>query len=189
MKLKSLQNLFTAELKDLYSAERQLIKALPRMVKAASSEELRQRLTQDLDDARERLRRLDEVCERLGIRKRKKSKPMAGLIKQGKGLIRAKARPEVLDAALIAAAQRMKHYEIAGYGCARTHAHHLGDEQTSQLLQQTLNEQKEADLRLTQLAEQFINSRARTAQPQPAPSAAEEDRPKPSAPEPAESLA
>src|SRR5438132_2402851 len=154
MELASLQELFVNELKDLYSAENLIIKALPKMAKAASSEELRSAFEEHLEQTRGHVQRLEQIFQRLDESpKGKKCKGMEGLIEEGKELLEEDASPEVLDAGLICAAQKVEHYEMAGYGCVRTFAQLLGDDEAANLLQQTLNEEGETDKKLTQLAE------------------------------------
>src|SRR5262245_55523456 len=161
MKLHSAEDLLVDQLKDLYSAENQIIKALPRMAKAASAPELEAAFQEHLEQTRDHVERLDQICERLGVNpKGKKCRAIEGLIEEGKELMNEDADPSILDAALIAEAQPVEHYEIAAYGCARTYARLLGDEESAQLLQQTLDEEGETDKKLTQLAETGINLRA-----------------------------
>lgn len=154
MKLESLRDLFVDELKDLYSAENQLLKALPKMAKAASSSELQAAFEEHLEVTQGQVQRLEKVFKKLGVSpKGKKCKAMEGLIEEGKELLEEDAEPAVLDAALIAAAQKVEHYEIAGYGTVRTYARMLGHEDAASLLQQTLDEEGEADKKLTELSE------------------------------------
>jgi ferritin-like metal-binding protein YciE len=161
MEIDTLQKLYEDELKDLHSAERQIIQALPRMIKAASNEELKAALNEHLEVTKEQLARLDQIFEKLGKRGAgKKCKGMEGVLADGKELLEEDVLPEVLDAGIIAAAQHVEHYEMAGYGTVRTYAELLGDEQAAKLLQQTLDEEKEADAKLTQLAESTINVEA-----------------------------
>jgi ferritin-like metal-binding protein YciE len=161
MKLESLQELYIDELKDLYSAECQLLSALPKMAKAASALQLRDAFELHLRQTRGHVERLDRIFEALGTDpKGKKCKAMEGLIQEGKDLINGDGASTVRDAALIAAAQRVEHYEMAGYGCVRNYARLLGDEEAANLLQQTLDEEAEADVLLTQLAESSINMEA-----------------------------
>ncbi len=161
MALKSLHDLYVEELRDLYSAENQLLKALPRMAKAASNGQLKAAFTEHLEVTRKQVERLDQIFEELGVKaKGKKCKAMEGLIEEGKEIIDEDAEPEVKDAALIAAAQRVEHYEMAGYGCVRTFAKRLGYEDAAELLQQTLEEESETDKNLTTLAESSINEEA-----------------------------
>jgi ferritin-like metal-binding protein YciE len=158
MEMESLQDLFIDQLKDLYNAENQLIKALPKMAKASSSEELADAFTEHLEETKGHVQRLEQIFETLGASpKGKKCKAMEGLIEEGKEMMAEDATPEVMDAGLIAAAQRVEHYEMAGYGCVRTYAKLLGDEQSAKLLQETLDEEAAADEKLTKLAETTIN--------------------------------
>jgi ferritin-like metal-binding protein YciE len=161
MKLRSLEDLFVAELRDLYSAENQIIKALPKMAKAASSEELKNAFREHLEQTRGHAERLEQIFEQLDMNpKGKKCKGMEGLIEEGKEMMEEAEESSVCDAALIAAAQHVEHYEMAGYGCARTYAQQLGNEEAARLLQQTLAEEKETDEKLTRLAEEMINAEA-----------------------------
>lgn len=154
MELSSLEDLFIDELKDLYSAETQLIKALPKMAKAAASKELKADFEKHLKQTEGHAERLEQICEELEVSpKGKKCKAMEGLIEEGSEVIKEDAEPEVKDAALIAAAQRVEHYEIAGYGCVRTYAKLLGHNSAMKLLQQTLDEEGDTDKALTKLAE------------------------------------
>jgi ferritin-like metal-binding protein YciE len=158
MQLASLKDLYVNELKDLYSAENELVKALPKMAKAASSTELQDGFKQHLEQTKGHVERLEEIFDKLEMTpKGKKCKAMEGLIEEGKELTEEDAEPEVLDAGLIAAAQKVEHYEMAGYGCVRTYARLLGDEEAADLLQQTLDEEGETDKKLTALAETVIN--------------------------------
>lgn len=162
--LKSLEDLFIHELKDLHSAETQLIKALPKMAKAASSEHLRQGFEEHLEQTKEHAVRLEKILDDLGQSHRgAKCKAMEGLVEEGKDMIDEKAPPEVKDAGLIAAAQRVEHYEIAGYGTACTFAQLLGHSDAETLLQKTLEEEKETDEKLTELARSEVNEAAQTA--------------------------
>lgn len=158
MKLETLRDLYIHELKDLYSAEKQLIRGLPKMAKAATSEELRAGFEKHLEQTKEHASRLETILSALGESTRgPKCKGMEGLLAEGQEMIEEEADDEVRDAGLIAAAQRVEHYEIAGYGCARTHAELLGDDEGMELLQQTLDEEGETDKLLTQLAVSSIN--------------------------------
>ena len=161
MELESLRQLYVDELKDLYSAEGQILKALPRMTKAASSPELRKAFTEHERVTRRQVERLERIFKDLDESPRgKKCHGMEGLLEEGKELIAEKPEPEVLDAGLIAKAQHVEHYEIAGYGTVRAWAQQLGYEQHVTLLQETLDEEGEADKLLTQLAESSINIEA-----------------------------
>jgi ferritin-like metal-binding protein YciE len=158
VELASLKELFVSELKDLYSAENQIVKALPKMAKAASSADLRAAFEEHLEQTHGHVERLEQIFKTLGATpKGKKCKAMEGLIEEGKELLEADAEPAVRDAGLIAAAQRVEHYEMAGYGCVRTYARLLHDEQSATLLQQTLDEEAETDKKLTDLAESMVN--------------------------------
>jgi ferritin-like metal-binding protein YciE len=161
MKLNTLNDLYVHELKDLYSAEKQILKALPQMAKAATSAELKQAFVDHLEETKIHITRLEEVLEMAGAGTRgPKCKGMEGLLEEGKGMIEEEADAEVRDAGLIAAAQRVEHYEMAGYGCVRTYAKLLGHKQASKILQTTLDEEGNADKKLTQLAESVINLKA-----------------------------
>ena len=164
--MENLQELFIHELKDLYSAEQQLIEALPKMAKAASTPELKQGFEMHLDQTKEHAQRIEQIFEEMGRKPGGvKCKGMEGLIKEGEEAIEEDAEDAVKDAMLIAAAQRVEHYEIAGYGTARTFAKHLGNDKAHQLLQQTLDEEGMTDQKLTKLAEggAHINKMAMSA--------------------------
>jgi ferritin-like metal-binding protein YciE len=154
MKPSRLKHLYVEELRDLYSAENQLVKALPKMAKAATSLELRAGFAKHLDQTKEHVVRLEEIFNTLGeSAKGNKCKGMEGLIKEGGALIVQDLAPEELDAGLISAAQHVEHYEIAGYGCVSTYAKLLGDNRAMSLLRQTLVDEKTTDEKLSQLAE------------------------------------
>jgi len=154
VKIESLRELFVEELKDLYSAEKQLVKALPKMAKAATSPKLKAGFTKHLEETKEHVSRLEQVFEMLEASPRgKHCKAMEGLVEEGKEVMEEDMEPDVMDAALIAAAQRVEHYEMAGYGCVRTYADLLGETKCSQILQKTLNEEGATDKKLTELAE------------------------------------
>ncbi len=154
MEMATLRELLIDELKDLYSAEKQITKALPRMAKAASSEKLRKGFQEHLAQTEEQINRLDRIFEELEESPRgKKCKGMEGLLQEGEELMQEDAQPDVMDAGLIAAAQHVEHYEIAGYGCVRTYANVLGMKKIAMLLEQTLEEEKATDQKLTKLAE------------------------------------
>ena len=158
MHLNTLHELFVDEIKDLYSAENQLLKALPKMAKAATSQQLKQAFSDHLEQTKTHVTRLETVCEKLDVSpKGKKCAAMEGLIEEGGEIIAAKGDPAVKDAALIAAAQRVEHYEMAGYGCVRTFAQTLGLTAAAKILQETLDEEGAADKLLTELAESVIN--------------------------------
>lgn len=157
MKENALKDLYIDELRDIYNAENQLTKALPKMAKAATSEELRAGFEEHLTQTRGHVERLEKIFSELGEKPTgKKCKGMEGLVKEGKEIIEEEDRGgETLDAGLISAAQRVEHYEIAAYGCVRTYANLLGEEDAVNLLEQTLKEEKETDQKLTKLAEKI----------------------------------
>ncbi len=161
-KAKSLQDLYVDQLKDLYSAENQIIKALPKMAKQASTPELQQAFQQHEEVSKQQKDRLDQIFEKMGVSSgRKKCRGMEGIIAEGDELMtELSGNPDLLDAGLIAAAQKVEHYEIASYGTARTYANLLGDKDAAMLLEQTLLEEGETDHRLTGLAESGINRQA-----------------------------
>lgn len=153
MKLTSLKDLYVHELKDLYSAEKQLIRALPKMAKAAASGELRTAFESHLEETKVHLSRLEQVLEMAGAGTRgPKCKGMEGLLEEGQSMIEEEGDDEIRDAGLIAAAQRVEHYEIAGYGCARTYAEILGEKDAMKILDQTLQEEGAADKKLTAIS-------------------------------------
>lgn len=161
MEMETLKDLYVEELKDLYSAENQIIKALPKMIKAASHDDLKQAFTTHLRETEIHAQRIEQVCDELGVSpKGKKCVGMEGLLKEGSELIKEKPEPDVLDAGLIAAAQHVEHYEMAGYGCCRTYARQLGYESQAEMLQATLDEEGNADKILTSIAESSINIEA-----------------------------
>ncbi|MDB6147093.1 MAG: ferritin-like protein [Spartobacteria bacterium] len=161
MKLDSLQTLYVEELRDLYNAENQLLKALPKMAKGASAPELKQAFEEHLEQTKEHVDRLDEIFEKLDKKATGKTcKAMKGLIEEGSEILEEDGEPSVLDAGIIAAAQKVEHYEIASYGTVRAFAEMLGEEDAAELLQQTLDEEGEADKRLTELAEEVVNVEA-----------------------------
>jgi len=163
MALESLQDLYLEQLKDLHSAERQIIEALPKMIEQTSNPELRRGFEQHLNQTKEQLRRLEQIGQRAGQKLTGHTcKGMEGLLEEGEETLKERADSDVLDAALIAAAQRVEHYEMAGYGCARTYAHLLGLDDDLKLLQQTLDEEGDTDHLLTDLAERVINIDALT---------------------------
>jgi ferritin-like metal-binding protein YciE len=164
MKLDSLRKLYIEELRDLYSAENQILKTLPKMAKAASAPRLRDAFQIHLKETRNQVKRLETIFETLGTRsKGKRCKAMEGLIKEGEELVKEDAEPAILDAGLIAAAQRVEHYEMAGYGTVRTYARLLNEAEAERLLQETLDEEGKTDKKLTQLAETLINREALAA--------------------------
>lgn len=156
----AMRELYVAELRDLYNAETQLTKALPKMAKAASSPELRQAFEEHLRQTSEQVSRLEQIFEMLEEKPTgKKCLGMEGLVKEGAETMKEDYEGHVMDAAIIGAAQRVEHYEIAGYGTVREFAELLGEDEHVPLLEQTLEEEKETDEKLTQLAEQ-INTQA-----------------------------
>ena len=156
-----LHKLFLDELADIYSAEQQLTKALPKMAKAAESDELRQAFEEHLQQTEEQISRLDQVFESLGeSMKRKTCKAMQGLIEEGKEVMEDQKDSSALDAALIAAAQKVEHYEIATYGTLCTWAEQMGHQDALDLLKQSIDEEETTDERLTELAESLANQRA-----------------------------
>jgi ferritin-like metal-binding protein YciE len=164
MQLDSLHDLYVNELKDLYSAEQQIIKTLPKMAAAATSLQLRQAFENHLAQTRTQAERLEQILGKLGEPiKGPKCKGMEGIISEGEDLVKEDAPPAVCDAALIGTAQRVEHYEMAGYGIARTYARRLGFKDHAQLLQETLEEEADTDKRLTSLAESYINEEAKSA--------------------------
>ncbi|MGI8497858.1 MAG: ferritin-like domain-containing protein [Gemmatimonadaceae bacterium] len=161
VEMETLRDLYIEELKDLYSAESQILKALPKMIKKATNRELKKAFTDHERVTKEHARRLERICRELGERASgKKCKGMEGVIGDGKELMEEDAEPEVMDAGLISAAQHVEHYEIAGYGTVRTYARELGYDDQANLLQRTLDEEKDADMLLTRLAEGSINLQA-----------------------------
>lgn len=160
-KLENLEDLLLEQLRDLFNAEEQLIDALPKMAQAASSSQLKQAFESHLQETRGQKQRLEQAFRDLGKQPEGETcEAMQGLISEGDEIINLEGDPDVKDAALIAAAQRVEHYEIAGYGCARAFATRLGHNQVANLLQETLQEERKADEKLTQLAESFVNQLA-----------------------------
>ena len=161
MKLDSLNTLYVEELKDLYNAENQLVKALPKMVKKATSAELKDAFKEHLEVTKKQIERLEEIFDKLGKSpKGKTCHAMKGLIEEASEIIDEDGEESVIDAALIAAAQRVEHYEMAGYGTVKTFASILGEDDAADLLDQTLQEEGEADHKLTALAEEVVNVEA-----------------------------
>ena len=161
MEMETLHDLYVEELKDLWSAETQLLKALPRMAKAATHPQLKRAFMKHEKQTQQHVKRLERICKGLDVSPRgKKCVGMEGLIKEGKELISEKPDKDVLDAGLITAAQHVEHYEMAGYGTCRTWARVLGRSSDEQLLQTTLDEEQQTDLDLTAIAESSINIEA-----------------------------
>ncbi len=160
MEIDTLKDLYVEELKDLYSAEKQLVKALPKMAKAAKTKQLQDAFRNHLKETEQHVARIEKICQELGVSPRgKKCVGMEGLIEEGSEMIN-EANDEALDAGLISKAQHVEHYEMAGYGTVRTYARQLGFENQAELLQQTLDEEGKADQLLTELAEAGINIEA-----------------------------
>ncbi len=161
MELADLKDLYVDELKDLYSAEQQILKALPKMIKAANHRSLKKAFTLHERQTQQHVKRLERICKQLGEKPTgKKCVGMEGVIKESAELISEKPDPDVLDAGLIAAAQHVEHYEMAGYGTVRTWARALNYDAQADLLQKTLDEEQATDQLLTQLAESSINIEA-----------------------------
>ncbi|HTM49091.1 MAG TPA: ferritin-like domain-containing protein [Bryobacteraceae bacterium] len=168
MPLQTLEDVFNEQLKDVYSAENQILKALPKMAKNASSPELREAFEEHLEQTREQVARLDRIMEMIGASgKGKKCKGMEGLLEEGKEVLEEKreASGSALDAAMIAAAQRVEHYEIAAYGSLCAYAKQLGNRDALALLKETLSEEEETDKRLTHIAGS-VNLEAAAEQPE-----------------------
>ena len=158
MALNSLRELWIEEMRDLYNAENQLLKALPKMAKKASSSALTQAFESHLQETETHVERLEQIFDALGEKPSGKvCKAMKGLVEEGSEMIKEKGAASVIDAGLIAAAQRVEHYEMAGYGVARTFASILGEDEAQDLLQETLDEEGAADEKLTEIAESTVN--------------------------------
>lgn len=161
MKLGSLHDLYLDELRDLLDAENQLAKAYPRLVNAATNEELQSVFADHLAETREHIQRLERIFDMLDLKAHgKKCDAMEGLLAEAKKIAHHDADDSVKDAGLIAAAQKIEHYEMAGYGCVRTWARLLGNDNQADILQQTLDEESESDRKLTDLAERIVNMQA-----------------------------
>lgn len=170
MKVENLRDLYVEELQDLYNSENQIIKALPKIIKAVNSTELKDALQEHLEVTKEQSSRLEDIFSKLDEDPEgKKCKGMEGLLKEGEEVIKEDMDPDVRDAAIISAAQRVEHYEIAGYGCVRTYANLLGEEESAGILEEILSEEKEADSKLNSLAENInieaANAEASTEKP------------------------
>lgn len=163
-KMNHLKDLYLVQLRDLYSAESQIIEALPEMIETASDEELRSALEEHLEVTKEQKNRLEKIFDELDEKPgRHKCKGMEGLIEEGDEMLEKDGEASVIDAGIIAAAQRVEHYEIAGYGTVRTYAERLGETEAARLLDQTLNEEAKADETLTRIAERNVNRQAQMA--------------------------
>jgi ferritin-like metal-binding protein YciE len=157
----SFQDLFVDQIRDLYDAEQRIVKALPKMIDTATAPELKQAFQQHLRETEGHVTRLERIFNQMGIdAKRETCEAMKGIISEGEEIVSAKGDPMIKDAALIAAAQRVEHYEMAGYGTARTFALQLNLTDAGNLLEQTLREEKAADEKLTQVAESRVNVKA-----------------------------
>jgi len=158
MKLESLHDLYLNELQDIYGAEEQILKALPKVIEKTTTPELRQALSNHLQETRGHVSRLEQIFEMHGEEaKKQKCKGMQGVLSEGDDLIGHDAPPQVRDAAIISACQRVEHYEMAVYGTLRTYAQQMGHERAAALLQQTLNEETAADQKLTNIAATRVN--------------------------------
>lgn len=158
---KSFEDLFEQQIMDLYDAEHRITEALPKLAETASSSQLKQAFLSHLAETQQQVKRLEQIFGMLGKEPKRESCPaMKGLLAEGEEMIKAKADPHVKDAALIAAAQRVEHYEMSGYGTARTFAERLGHSEAAKLLQITLLEERSADKKLTAIAEQSVNTGA-----------------------------
>jgi ferritin-like metal-binding protein YciE len=161
MQLENLEDLMKEELKDVLNAENQIVKALPKMIKKASHDELKTAFEEHLEETKEQVERVEQVMEMLGMPPRGKTcKAMKGIIEEGQEMMSEDAEEDVMDAALIGAAQKVEHYEIATYGTLCTYADLLGLQDAKKLLGQTLDEEKQTDERLSELAERLINLEA-----------------------------
>ncbi len=161
MKLQTLDDLFLAQLQDIYDVEKRLVKALPKMADAATNQELREGFLEHLEQTKQHVERLEQVFGMIDTKPRAKTcEAIKGLLEEGEELIKAKGEADVRDAGLIAGGQKVEHYEIATYGCLCTWAEQLGHDEARILLHQTLEEEKQTDQKLTELAEQRINMQA-----------------------------
>lgn len=166
MKLDSLKTLYVEELRDLYNAENQLLKALPKMAKKATTPELKEAFQTHLEETRTHVERLDQIFDKLGKKPTGKTcKAMRGLIEEGSEMMSEDGLDSVIDAGIIGAAQKVEHYEMASYGTVRTFASLLGEDEAEDLLQETLDEEGEADKKLTEIAESMVNEEAEEAVP------------------------
>ncbi|HET9199374.1 MAG TPA: ferritin-like domain-containing protein [Dehalococcoidia bacterium] len=161
MPVKNVQDLLLDELRDIYDAEKQLVRALPKMAKASSSEQLRQAFQEHLEQTKTQVERLEQVFDKLDTRARgKRCEAMRGLVEEASEMMEEIKTPQVLDAALIAGAQKVEHYEIAAYGSLRALAEACGHQDAARLLDETLDEEKEADQKLNQIALSEVNQAA-----------------------------
>jgi ferritin-like metal-binding protein YciE len=163
MSMESFSDLYTEQLQDVYSAETQLVEALPKMAKAASNKDLKKAFEMHLEETQQHVQHLEQIFETMDAKaKGKKFKGMEGLIKEGEEMTKETGDKDVIDAGLIAAAQRVEHYEIAAYGTLCTYAEMIGDSKSLKLLKQILGQEKAADEKLSQLAVGTINERAKS---------------------------
>lgn len=161
MEMNSLQDVFVDELRDLLNAEQRILKTLPKMAKKAGHRELQSAFQEHLEQTKGQVQRLEKIFESMGMAARgKRCKGIEGIIEEGQELVEESEDEDVTDAVLIGAAQKVEHYEIAAYGTVRTYAQLLGNTQAAKLLQQTLDEEKQTDRKLTELAEGNINAEA-----------------------------
>jgi ferritin-like metal-binding protein YciE len=158
--MEALQKLFSNEVQDLYDAEQQILKALPKMIEGSTSTALQEALQDHLAVTEKQVTRLEQILSEMGEKSHKKCKGMAGIIAEGDEMLNEDLEDSTMDAGIIGAAQKVEHYEIASYGTARTLAEYLGNSRAVQLLEETLEEEKEADALLTRIAESSINSEA-----------------------------
>ncbi|MGB0064897.1 MAG: ferritin-like domain-containing protein [Terracidiphilus sp.] len=162
--VKTIDQLFVEELKDIYSAETQITKALPKLVKAATSEELKTAFQSHLEETEGQIERLDQIFETLGANpKGKTCEGMKGVLEEGEEMLKETEQGGIRDAALISAAQRVEHYEMAAYGAVRTYAEKLGRQEFARLLEETLEEETAADKKLTQIAQKIQQQALRAA--------------------------
>lgn len=169
MELENLKDLLKEQIQDLYSAEEQALQAMPKMMEKASNSKLKKAFEKHLKQTEKQKERLEKICEELGIEPGEETcKAMEGLVKEGEEIMKKKAEPEVMDAALIAAQQKVEHYEIASYGTARVYAEKLGVSKVEKLLSQTLEEEKKTDEMLTDIAVSSVNAKAMEADKKPA---------------------
>ncbi len=162
--ISTLEELFVQELRDMYDGEKQITKALPKMAKAAENEELTAAFEEHLEQTKAQVERLEQIFSQLDMKPRgKHCAGLAGIIEEGSEVM-SEAEEPALGAALIAAAQRVEHYEIAAYGTLVTYARQLGHDDAAELLEETLNEEKETDRKLTELAEGFLNEQAKSGE-------------------------
>lgn len=162
--MKNLRDLFEHELKDLYSAEKQMMEAMPKMIEAANDDRLRDAFSNHFEETKQQFERIQKVCDMMNVNPgNTKCDAMEGLIEEAEGMIKEDGNPAVKDAGLIANAQRIEHYEISGYGTAQKYAETLGEKEAAKLLQKTLDEESLANYKLNELATNHINNKAKKA--------------------------